>query len=284
MIHAVLSVLALLEVTLPVTCDLEPSVRPERVEAYYALAQNCLADPPGALFFEPEMEAALVARVNVARKDAGLAPLAVRVELLDPARFHSVDMARTVGVDHLGGGGRSPFDRIAALDRKLVSSAASENLSRVGGAIEPGELIEWIHSGLMNSPGHRMNILSEDATHIGIGVVSDGDTYFTTQLFVRQVTTLTEDAPVSPWGDVDPGDLPALAPPGLGEWTFLGYGVDYGDGSVVPIDGEGVLPEGAGRLVIRGRMNDPDDPMRFFTVAYQGPSVHVKAPWNAPEP
>ena len=56
---------------------------------------------------------------------------------------------------------------------------AGENL-----ALAPSTTIA--HRGLMGSPGHRANILSEDFGHIGIGVIRNGlagATY--TQLFTE---------------------------------------------------------------------------------------------------
>ena len=52
----------------------------------------------------------------------------------------------------------------------------------------------------MESPGHRDNILSDDATHVGIGVLiakKDGRTgYLATELFVRLVAPIDlDDAP-----------------------------------------------------------------------------------------
>jgi hypothetical protein len=63
-----------------------------------------------------------------------------------------------------------------------------ENVARAYGVAEAEE-------GLMNSPGHRANILSRDATHMAIGVVLGEDVagrpeLFVTQLFIRKTARI----------------------------------------------------------------------------------------------
>jgi hypothetical protein len=55
-----------------------------------------------------------------------------------------------------------------------------ENLAR---AFSPGE----VERGLMNSPGHRANILNRDVTRVGVGVVFDAraKNMLVTQLFAK---------------------------------------------------------------------------------------------------
>jgi uncharacterized protein YkwD len=47
--------------------------------------------------------------------------------------------------------------------------------------------VEKAHSSLMNSPGHRRNILNPNYTHVGIGII-DGGPYgkMFTQLFISK--------------------------------------------------------------------------------------------------
>lgn len=275
MLSALLSVLAALQATTAPLCDLTPGTRPADLPGYSALADNCLAVPPRPARFDTALEAALADAINRARSEAGLPPLAVRAELQRPARFHSLDMAITAGIGHGGASGRSPFDRIAAIDRSLFHASARENVSRVGGAIDPGEIVDWIHRGLMNSPGHRANILSEDSTHMAIGVVAIEDKFFTTQLFVSQVAALS--TPATPVLVAEPADGVVLFGEGrLPGWTFDGYGVETAAGAIIPLDGVAPLPAGPGRLVLRGRKPDPADPLRVFTIAYPGPAVLVR--------
>ena len=165
-------------------------------------------------------------------------------------------MAWTGTFGHEGAGGRSPFDRIAALDRSLVSSSARENVSRVGGDIDPAEVVDWIHDGLMQSPGHRDNILASDVSHLAVGVVALGDRFVTTQVFVGQVASL--DPPLSV-RLVDPGGV--LASVSLPDaWTFVGYAVAYPGGEMARIGDEAPLASGDGQLMVLARKTDPTNP------------------------
>jgi uncharacterized protein YkwD len=61
--------------------------------------------------------------------------------------------------------GRSPFDRMQADGVRF--QAAGENL-----ALAPS--LQVAHNGLMNSPGHRANILGKDFGRVGIGILDGG--------------------------------------------------------------------------------------------------------------
>jgi uncharacterized protein YkwD len=72
--------------------------------------------------------------------------------------------------------GRSPFDRMD--DARIAYLSAGENL-----ALAPNT--DLAMQGLMNSPGHRANILSKNFGHVGIGVM-DGGIYG--KMFVQEFT------------------------------------------------------------------------------------------------
>ena len=61
--------------------------------------------------------------------------------------------------------GRSPFDRMREANVRFTT--AGENL-----ALAP--TIPVAHTGLMNSPGHRANILRREFGRVGIGVMDGG--------------------------------------------------------------------------------------------------------------
>ena len=89
----------------------------------------------------------------------------VRRDLVQVARAHSRDMRDTGVVAHVSPTTGSAGDRVRA--GNIKSSLVLENVARAYGVGEAEE-------GLMNSPGHRANILSRDATHMGLGVVLGG--------------------------------------------------------------------------------------------------------------
>jgi len=113
----------------------------------------------------PDLEQRMLDLVNQERIAAGLKPLQADPELTEVARRHSADMFARGYFAHDTPEGASPFDRMHAA--KVSFTTAGENL-----ALAP--TIPVAHSGLMNSPGHRANILRPDFGRVGIGVMDGG--------------------------------------------------------------------------------------------------------------
>ena len=114
----------------------------------------------------PELEAAMLTLVNAERaKAGGLRVLAADPETLEVSRTHSRDMFARSYFAHVSPEGRTPFDRLRAA--KLGYRAAGENLALA-------RTLEMAHQGLMNSPGHRANILNPAFGRVGIGIVDGG--------------------------------------------------------------------------------------------------------------
>lgn len=121
------------------------------------------------------VERELVDLVNQERVAAGLNPLEIDMTLVGLAKDKSHSMATTGEVRH---DARSQFH--ANLDAAGVSyRQAGENLAKAG-------TINRVHSGLMASSGHRANIMASGYTHIGVGIVRYGNSYYATQIFVRR--------------------------------------------------------------------------------------------------
>ncbi|HVG17243.1 MAG TPA: CvpA family protein [Chitinophagaceae bacterium] len=113
----------------------------------------------------PELEAQMLVLVNEERKKAGLKELLFDAELLKVARAHSVDMFVRGYFSHFSPEGKASSDRIEAAGIRY--SIAGENLAL-------GQTLEICHSGLMNSPGHRANILQKKYGRVGIGILDGG--------------------------------------------------------------------------------------------------------------
>ncbi|WP_353457776.1 CAP-associated domain-containing protein [Staphylococcus coagulans] len=111
--------------------------------------------------------------LNATRVQKGLKPLAYSDSLAQTARKHSTDMAKNHYFDHNDLSGKTPFDRIKADGHQY--QVAAENLAY--GQTSP----IYAHHGLMNSKGHRKNILNRSVKTIGIGVDfnSDRQPFFT---------------------------------------------------------------------------------------------------------
>jgi uncharacterized protein YkwD len=113
----------------------------------------------------PELEARMLALVNAERQQQGLRPLQPDPQLAEVARAHSRDMFARGYFSHLTPEGRDPFDRMRQAEVRFL--AAGENL-----ALAP--TLPMAHQGLMNSPGHRANILRPAFGRVGIGVLDGG--------------------------------------------------------------------------------------------------------------
>ena len=103
--------------------------------------------------------------VNAERQKAGLSPLKIDMRLVDVSRKKSKDMIDKNYFSHTSPTYGSPFDMLKRSG--ITYRAAGENLA---GASD----VERAHINLMNSPGHRRNILNPNFTHIGIGIVNGG--------------------------------------------------------------------------------------------------------------
>lgn len=103
--------------------------------------------------------------VNKARSDQGLDILVFDDTLAEVGEKHCRDMFARGYFSHNTPEGKTPFDRMDEADVKYL--IAGENL-----ALAP--TVEEAFEGLMNSPGHKANILSSDFGRIGIGVVDGG--------------------------------------------------------------------------------------------------------------
>lgn len=114
--------------------------------------------------------------LNKERVSRGLTPLAVDVSLRSLARSYAEDMLQKGYFSHYNKEGLSPFDR---MDKAAITyQSAGENL-----ALAPSTDLSM--QGLMNSPGHKANILSSAFGHVGIGVM-DGGIYG--KMFVQEFT------------------------------------------------------------------------------------------------
>lgn len=104
--------------------------------------------------------------INQERAAAGVPPLSVFGDLQDGAEYQAWQIANAGKLFH------NP-------DLGSVTSGwtyIGENVAYAGSAARAHEL-------LMNSSGHRANILREGYTHVGVGVVQSGGLYWVAQVF-----------------------------------------------------------------------------------------------------
>lgn len=113
----------------------------------------------------PDLEARMLVMVNRERAEAGLPPLKADAELAQVARAHSRDMFGRGYFSHVTPEGRDPFDRMRAGGVRFLTAGENLALART---------LPMAHQGLMNSPGHRANILRPAFGRVGIGVLDGG--------------------------------------------------------------------------------------------------------------
>ena len=113
----------------------------------------------------PDLEAAMLVMVNKERQEHGLKPLQADPEIAVVARLHSQDMFSKGYFSHNNLEGKDPFQRMK--DANISFLNAGENLALA-------QTLEIAHNNLMNSPGHRANILSPHFGRLGIGILDGG--------------------------------------------------------------------------------------------------------------
>ena len=114
-----------------------------------------------------DLEEKMLDLVNEERTKRGLQPLKADPALREVARAHSKDMFARGYFSHYTPEGKDPFQRMREAGVKYTF--AGENLALT-------QTLELAHTGLMNSPGHRANILRPQFGRVGIAVL-DGGSY-----------------------------------------------------------------------------------------------------------
>jgi uncharacterized YkwD family protein len=116
--------------------------------------------------------------VNEARAQNNAPPLQIDMQVTNVARVKAQDMIDNNYFSHNSPKYGSPFDMMKSFGISYVQ--AGENIAG-------NQNVQNAHNALMNSPGHRKNILNPEYTHIGIGIKSGG-TYgnMFSQMFVSK--------------------------------------------------------------------------------------------------
>ncbi len=120
-----------------------------------------VADPE----IKQEAEMEMLRLVNEERALEGLPELVIDETLRDVARQYSVDMLQRGYMGHIDLEGNTPFDRMR--DGGIRFTTAGENLALA-------QTVSIAHKGLMDSPGHRANILNPHYSRVGIGAAQGG--------------------------------------------------------------------------------------------------------------
>lgn len=112
-----------------------------------------------------ELEGEMLELINGERAKGGLKPVEADPEMKVVARKHSRDMFARGYFSHVTPEGKTLADRVNASNVRFIT--AGENLAL-------GPTLTICHNGLMNSPGHKANILHKGYGRVGIGILDGG--------------------------------------------------------------------------------------------------------------
>lgn len=251
-------------------CEIREDQSRSVIVDYVSDGLRCLDAPPHGYRFDEAVEIAFVQKINAERTDRGLSALSIRRALQPAARYQSLDMAMNNFFDHQSPDGRRAAQRIAAFDRTLLAQSTGENLAVFGPArcydMDDNEVTcfelpgfelptaafvaEDLHQKLMDSEGHRANILSEDFTHLAIGVARTDTGFYVTQLFANRVGSLTE--PLATEFEVN---APLALKPNIAGWDMGGYIIADPGGEETKLKSDRLkgLAAGEKRLIVVGK-------------------------------
>ena len=133
--------------------------------------------------------------VNRERAKTGAQPLAFNGDLNESADAHSDWMIATDTFSHTGVSGSNPTQRMIKAGYDFLGSwTSAENIAWASTRAPSGlqDEVQLLHTNLMNSPGHKANILNGTFREIGIGFDTGSyqtwDGAFVTQNFVKSGT------------------------------------------------------------------------------------------------
>ncbi len=200
------------------------------------------------------LERQMLDLINAERASRNLNPLQLELRLNDAAEDHSQWMINTDRFSHTGAGGSSPRDRMEDANFNFTGNwLSAENIAWQSVRGQPGLADDVInlHQSLMNSSGHRANILNPNTEVIGIGIergdYNGWDALFVTQNFARTSAPLQIDQPGS-----TPQPLPPA--PNNSDQQLNGTGVSN---ILAGASGDDTLNGNGGNDTLRG--NDGND-------------------------
>lgn len=124
------------------------------------------------------LENQMIDLINEARKENNVDPLKTDKQLTKVARKKSKDMVQNDYFSHNSPTYGSPFDMLNKFGVEYLQ--AGENIAA-------NSSVKAAHKELMNSTGHRRNILNPQYTHVGAGIKSSEKYgYIFTQLFISK--------------------------------------------------------------------------------------------------
>ena len=157
-------------------------------------------------------EGSFIAQVNATRASVGLPALQPDVQLTNLARGWTGSMRDGVC-------GEGAFICHAS----PISAGVTHPWAKLGENVGTGPDVGSIMQAFIASPGHYANIVDPEFTHVGVGVVWDGNRMYTTHRFMKLQSatpttttvapTTTTAAPTSTAAPTTPNTSPTTAAP-----------------------------------------------------------------------
>jgi uncharacterized protein YkwD len=138
---------------------------------------------PSALRGQSTDELKLFHLINQEREKTGLSKLQWNADLAKSARAHAQILAERQRLSHRFAGEPVLGDRIGATGLRF--DAAAENVAS-------GAEVEDTHVALMNSPGHRANILNANYNAAGLAVIPHGERVYVAENFAHVLPVYSE--------------------------------------------------------------------------------------------
>lgn len=174
-----------------------------------------------------ELEQQMLELINEERTSRDLNPVELELRLNDSSEDHSQWMLNEDQFSHTGVDGSSAGDRMRTADFDFDGNWTwGENIAYQSERGAPGleDDVEDLHTALMNSPGHRANILNPDYEVVGLGIETGDfngfDAVMVTQNFASTDAELqldqqgdTSEDPDAETPGVEPDPVPVLPEP-----------------------------------------------------------------------
>ncbi len=205
--------------------------------------------------YASSLERQMLNLINAERTSRGFNPVQLELRLNESSEDHSRWMLATNTFDHTGVGGSSAGDRMESAGFKFSGSWTwAENIAwqTIQGAPSLSDDVIDLHTSLMNSSGHRANILNPNVTVIGIGIETGNfngrNAIMVTQNFARTTAPVQVD-------NGAPGDPPAPPPSAPARQVVSSdtTGTDNADWLVLESGTSGRLEGRAGNDILTGR-------------------------------
>ncbi|HKD45564.1 MAG TPA: CAP domain-containing protein [Candidatus Angelobacter sp.] len=149
--------------------------------AVQALALMGVAQAPAVPTPPPEQQ--LFNLLNIERENAGVQDLIWEPKLAQAAQAHALKLADHQELSHRFWGEPELDQRVGATGTRF--NAVAENVALAN-------TVEEAHLALMNSPGHRANIMNPKYNAVGIAVEQRGASLYVTQDFARVLPAYSE--------------------------------------------------------------------------------------------